>query len=152
MRPGGRNSHNRVFKVEPFGVAFPPACRAGTPKTAAARPQHASHCTAGRGQVANAKAKSSTPLPRSLATKSAIRRELISIYRATKSSQLPPEMTGRLVHLLSVLAGLTVVERPLTPKEREKQRRDEQVSDALNADVDRLVSGLARVPLAPRRQ
>jgi hypothetical protein len=101
--------------------------------------------------VSKAKTKSSTPtLPRSLATKSAIRRELIALYRSVKSGQLPPEMSGRLVHLLSVLAGLTTVERPPTPAEREKARRGQELTDALDADVDRMVRGLTGVPMMRR--
>jgi hypothetical protein len=97
--------------------------------------------------VAKAKGKTGTPLPRSLATRSAIRRELIQVYRATKTGELPPEMTGRLVHLLSVLASLTTVERLPTPAERAQQRRNEEISAALGEESDRLFARMVGVPL-----
>jgi hypothetical protein len=46
------------------------------------------------------------PLPRSLADHGAIRRELVALYRQAKAGSIDPPLLGRLVHLLSILAGL----------------------------------------------
>jgi hypothetical protein len=46
------------------------------------------------------------PLPRSLATVGAVRRELVALYRQTKGGQIEPHTAGRLTHQLSVLVGI----------------------------------------------
>ena len=61
------------------------------------------------------------PLPRSLKDHRAIRRELASLYRQAKGGSIDPPLLGRLVHLLSVLAGIirdTEVEARLAALER----------------------------------
>jgi hypothetical protein len=67
-----------------------------------------------------------------------------------KSGQLPPELSGRLVHLLSVLAGLTTQERPLTAVERQKAKRNAEIDAALDPSSERMISQMVGVPVAPR--
>ena len=100
--------------------------------------------------MATTKGENGLPLPRSLATRAAIRRELIQVYRQTKGGLLPPEMTGRLVHLLSILAGLTSQERPPTRAEREDERRKAEISRALDRQTDDILASAVGVPVIKR--
>jgi hypothetical protein len=56
--------------------------------------------------VAVTKGPNGLPLPRSLASVGAIRRELVALYRQTKGGQVDPQTAGRLTHQLSVLVGI----------------------------------------------
>jgi hypothetical protein len=57
-------------------------------------------------QMATTKAKNGTPLPRSLATIGAIRREMVTLYRDAKAGKHDVQLVGRLVHLLNSLVAL----------------------------------------------
>jgi hypothetical protein len=56
--------------------------------------------------VATPRAENGTPLPRSLATIGAIRREMVRLYRDAKAGKHDPQLIGRLVHLLNSLVAL----------------------------------------------
>jgi hypothetical protein len=56
--------------------------------------------------VTTTQAENGTPLPRSLATIGAIRREMVKLYRDAKAGKHDVQLVGRLVHLLNSLVAL----------------------------------------------
>ena len=57
--------------------------------------------------MARATGENGLPLPRSLATVRAVRREAVSLYRQAKGGLIDAQMAGRLAMILQLLATLS---------------------------------------------
>jgi hypothetical protein len=56
--------------------------------------------------MATTRGENGTPLPRSLATIAAIRREMVRVYRDAKAGRHDVQLIGRLCHILNSLVAL----------------------------------------------
>jgi hypothetical protein len=76
--------------------------------------------------VALAKGENGNPLPRSLKTIAAVRRETVALYRQVKGGNVEPQLAGRLGYLLNLLVTIS--------RDRDFEARIEALEQAL-ADV-----------------
>jgi hypothetical protein len=73
--------------------------------------------------VARPTGENGTPLPRSLKTVAAVRREAVALYRQVKGGNVEPQLAGRLGYLLNLLVTIS--------RDREFEARIEALEQAL---------------------
>jgi hypothetical protein len=98
----------------------------------------------GLAEVTDAAAGTATPLPlpRTLATPRAVKRELISLYRQGKAGRVEPILLGKLAHILN---SLTAMHRDI-----EIDQRLAALERRLDGELDHPAQPNGQAPLGDR--